>query len=554
MQRPAIYYADDGFDTSGKRLVGRQAAGEGFLRALMRYTTSDVVYGAVNQPSAFESMKQRVAPWQRADVGLAQLRLHEPDELAQASVLYRGDPVLSELAWQRRFFQQRAYSLCGITHTICTRGAMQAICELATLPLQRWDAMICTSQAVRTAVDELLGNWQDYLAERTGGKPAILPQLPVIPLGVDCGQQQQFRQQLKARGALRKTLQIADDDVLVMFLGRLNFYTKAHPAPLWMAAAQAQARSKSKIHLLMVGWFENEREEKAYRHESQQFLGGVPISFLDGRQPELRASAWSAADLFVSPVDNVQETFGLTPLEAMAAGIPVIVSDWNGYRETVRDGVDGLRIPTIAPPSGSGEDLAYLYAGDQHLYSHIVARLSQATTVDNSALAAAIARLADDRSLREQMGRAAAAQAREQFDWRVIIGRYEALWEELAAIRQTAEESMPLRPGKSASPVCDDLTKIFSHYATSLLSPATKLIPGPYYSQEMQAKLAANWMTNYSAEGRLPPAEMARILLVVEMMPGVRIDQLGLATLDAVSLRSVGYLLKFGLLAVQAAP
>ena len=42
--------------------------------------------------------------------------------------------------------------------------------------------------------------------------------------------------------------------------------------------------------------------------------------------------------------DNIQETFGLTPLEAMASGIPVIVSDWDGYRSTVRDNKDGFRI------------------------------------------------------------------------------------------------------------------------------------------------------------------------------------------------------------------
>ena len=34
------------------------------------------------------------------------------------------------------------------------------------------------------------------------------------------------------------------------------------------------------------------------------------------------------------------------PVEAMASGLPVIVSDWDGYKETVRDGVDGFRIPT----------------------------------------------------------------------------------------------------------------------------------------------------------------------------------------------------------------
>ena len=52
-----------------------------------------------------------------------------------------------------------------------------------------------------------------------------------------------------------------------------------------------------------------------------------------------------AADLFVSLADNPQETFGITPLEAMAAELPCLVSDWDGYRDTVTNDV-GCRIPT----------------------------------------------------------------------------------------------------------------------------------------------------------------------------------------------------------------
>ena len=48
----------------------------------------------------------------------------------------------------------------------------------------------------------------------------------------------------------------------------------------------------------------------------------------------------------MSLVDNPQETFGLAVAEAMAAGVPLVVSDWNGYRDLVRDGIDGFRVPT----------------------------------------------------------------------------------------------------------------------------------------------------------------------------------------------------------------
>ena len=45
--------------------------------------------------------------------------------------------------------------------------------------------------------------------------------------------------------------------------------------------------------------------------------------------------------------------------EGMASGLPVIVSDWNGYKSTVRNNVDGFKIPTYSLDSKSGEQIAY---------------------------------------------------------------------------------------------------------------------------------------------------------------------------------------------------
>src|SRR3546814_3034291 len=69
-------------------------------------------------------------------------------------------------------------------------------------------------------------------------------------------------------------------------------------------------------------------------------------------------SSWAAADVFVSLSDNIQESFGITPVEAMAAGLPCIVSDWDGYRDTVVDGETGILVPTWVPPAGAGAGIA----------------------------------------------------------------------------------------------------------------------------------------------------------------------------------------------------
>ncbi len=83
----------------------------------------------------------------------------------------------------------------------------------------------------------------------------------------------------------------------------------------------------------------------------------VRAVFVNGNDVDAFAATWRAADVFISLADSVQETFGLTPVEAMAAGLPVIASDWNGYKETVREGLDGFRILTWAPQAGIGEPM-----------------------------------------------------------------------------------------------------------------------------------------------------------------------------------------------------
>ena len=45
---------------------------------------------------------------------------------------------------------------------------MEAIGSFATAPLQIWDAVICTSGAVRNMLQCVLDNWQDYLGTRLG--------------------------------------------------------------------------------------------------------------------------------------------------------------------------------------------------------------------------------------------------------------------------------------------------------------------------------------------------------------------------------------------------
>ena len=129
----------------------------------------------------------------------------------------------------------------------------------------------------------------------------------------------------------------------------------------------------------------------------------------------------------------------------MARGLPVVVSDWDGYRDSVRDGVDGFRIPTVMPAPGGGADLARHYALGFNAYDQYCACTSQLIGVDIEATANALRRLFLSVPLRRQMGVVGAERVHNLLDWSVIIPQYQALWAELAGLRSHAEKS-PARP------------------------------------------------------------------------------------------------------------
>jgi glycosyltransferase involved in cell wall biosynthesis len=83
----------------------------------------------------------------------------------------------------------------------------------------------------------------------------------------------------------------------------------------------------------------------SYRDEVQRVLsrnGGDPhfMGYLIGDD---LADAYAAADVFVFP--GPEETFGQVVLEAMASGLPVVVSDRGGPQTLVREGETGYICP-----------------------------------------------------------------------------------------------------------------------------------------------------------------------------------------------------------------
>ena len=306
---------------------------------------------------------------------------------SQCGTLLRGQPYLEELAWLRRAAGlDRHYSLVGLIHTIAPPAIREKIGAAALAPTHPWDALICTSPAVQQAMEAMFDGWAEHLAARLGATRSPRPQLPLIPLAVDVPALQQQRADQQARKVLRERLGIPDDEQLVLWVGRLSFFEKAFPQAMFEAVARASKISGQRLHFALLGWFPGgDADLKRYQQAASLLAPGLKVSVLDGNDPQLLAQSWAAADVFLSLVDNIQETFGLAPVEAMAAGLPVVVSDWDGYRYTVRDGVDGFRIPTLISAAGDpGERLAHHHSLELVTYQAYAGAVAQHTAVQQS--------------------------------------------------------------------------------------------------------------------------------------------------------------------------
>lgn len=466
--RLALHYIPEAFSVAGQKQLGRQAAGVGLLRALAR----DGGVTELGCHAAERSHADACEAALRADGyrgALAWLPAARAPDLRRYGCLYHPGADIGRLAWQRLRDDERGYSLCGVVHTSAGHEMMHAVTGLLTAPVRGWDALVCTSRVVRDSVRLLLEEQADYLRARLGATRFELPQLPLIPPGVHCDD---LDQPDGARPAARARLGIATDDVAVLFLGRLSLHAKSHPQQMF-AALERAGKGAHRVHLVLCGWFGGEAIESAFLEAAALLCPSVVVHVLDGRLAEHKRAAWAAADIFTSLADNVQETFGLAPVEAMAAGLPCVVSDWNGYRDTVRDGVDGFCIATVMPAPGAGQDLARRYEDGIDSLDMYCGHASQAVALDGAGLAQAYGNLIRDPGLRRAMGEAARLRARQEFDWRAVLARYRALFEELAERRRADPNlSPPLSPHPGASSRLDPY-RLFASYATRALGPAS---------------------------------------------------------------------------------
>lgn len=153
----------------------------------------------------------------------------------------------------------------------------------------------------------------------------------------------------------------------------------------------ARVRATHSCVLVMVG---DGPDRHAAEEEARRLGVAADVRFL-GKIDSV-APLLAAADVYVFPSES--ESFGLSALEALASGVPVVAARVGGVPEVVRDGVTGALLPLG----------------------------------DLDGMAAAVARFLDP-AVWPAASAAAAADARARFATADVVARYEALYADARA-------------------------------------------------------------------------------------------------------------------------
>ncbi|MBA3947265.1 MAG: glycosyltransferase [Herpetosiphonaceae bacterium] len=253
--------------------------------------------------------------------------------------------------------------------------------------------------AERNAATALVARWtarqagmitacSNDLAARLVALGAEPRRLMTVPYGVDA---EQF---VPSDGqAVRADLGIAPDQPLLMWISRM-VYKKGVHVLLDALPMIVQAHPRA---VLLLGGYGDLRDELVAQ---AQWLGlSDHVRFPGSISHDEVNRYWNAADVAVVPAihDQRGNVDGLPNmlLEAMSAGRPIVASRIAGIPQVINDGVHGLLVPEGDP----------------------------------AALAQAIIRLLDDRTLASRLGAAARARVERELRWSHIAARFEQVYE-----------------------------------------------------------------------------------------------------------------------------
>ena len=460
----------DSFDTENFQLLGRRIAGKEFSTGIVEnLNQGEELNILVYSEKEKAALKKILDPFLRKDRFLNILTSINELNLDELENIHIPGPNIEKWSVIRSGYRSNKFSITGIIHTLCSNKIIYGFKEYIFGGLESWDALVCTSSSGREVVQRTINFFQEsferkYNINITNHK---LPKLCTIPLAVNEITYDKSLTREEKRLRSRKKLGISQDAIVILFLGRLSFHGKAHPVPIYRSISKLSSEIENKeIILLECGSFSTRLIEENYNNLIRSFknLTVKRVGGMNKASEEAKINSLNAANIFISLSDNIQETFGLTVIEAMAAELPCVVSDWNGYKDLVKDNETGYLIPTKYAGEFDKEinEVDVDYQIEKINFDYMIGLKSMKTVIDENELDRKLKYLIDNKNIRESMGRKGKNRWRDCFSWEVVSNQYRELWLNLKELREScesAQNSIGFHP---------PIDYIFKHYPTEI--------------------------------------------------------------------------------------
>ena len=365
------------------------------------------------------------------------------------SLFFSGDPYLGYLLELRQAFSSRHFPIVGRAHALSQDISLGAWRSLVHGKSFSGDALLCSSEKSKQVVNNLLGEAGTRSGEQFAG------QLIKLPLGVD-----EVTPDEQGKTRARQILGLPEEGIIILCLERLSPVDKADLHPLLQAYAELYDRyGQDHCYLYICG---QAADDDDYVLSLVRYAGQLGIEssvFFNFDLPaEQKALAFSAADIFVSVADSVQESFGLAPVEAMSAGLPVVLSDWGDYRELIEDGQQGFLVSTCwGDVDGLSAPAAFFDAAKASLIQ------AQSVAINIQNLAEALYKLVESPVLRSTMGINGCRHFQENYQWKGVVRKFDDIAAQLKSLCQGERTSSGYLHSLH-------FHRIFTRYATRNLS------------------------------------------------------------------------------------
>jgi D-inositol-3-phosphate glycosyltransferase len=361
----------------------------------------------------------------------------------------------------RSHYASTLYPIATLFHGLAEVNTFyQLYLKLFFYPTLPCDSIICTSRASRDSARKIIGHLGDRLDEELGIRTKYNGRFDLVPL---CVNTSEFYPRDKRN--VRRKLEIPQNAFVILYLGRIS-PQKADLYPFLQAFRWlVQNNPERQLLWVIAGTEEPGYSDLLLRH-ARELNVAEHVRVVLNISDETKTLLLPASDVFVSPVDTLDESFGLTPIEAMACGVPQVVPNWNGYRDTVSHGETGFLIPTYWTDCSSDLTETGILAGDA--FDHLC--LGQSIAVDMRHTVRYIQTLMDNPGLSHEMGKRSRDRAFSVYSYQSVVKQYEELWAELAKIASRLR--VKTKAVSFDRPLYYDF---FEHYASATLTDETLL-------------------------------------------------------------------------------